>query len=888
MKRWMIVVAVLAGCRLETPEVPPLAVEYSGCTSVLAGPVCEVQPEVRLTLWLADEAQPTAVELRLDGEPLAAQEVAPVGGGQRHTVAVRPGVLTVQRGDAQWRLLIGADSRPPLLAEVEVQRRQDPAAALARLQAAQPGDKVSRGLVELMRGKVLRQLGRLDEALEALKGAEVALAKAGHWSGSTNAAEVAAFVLTDVLYRFHEAEEVFAPHPANGDLWPEGRARVAFYQAGIACGVGDHRRCFRLLDEAAVRAERLGLAALQDSTRTLQARTLGGLGNHAEALAILEAAVASLANQSPCNVAVAHNNLTLAREAADQDWPAVEQAARVALTQAQACQDPETSALVALTVAEVALARKRPEQARAALRGVPAGLPSTRWRLWNQVLNGTLALEEQRWSEALPAFAEAQAEASRLGLAVLAHSARVGEARALSGLGRVEDALVAFGRADEAVTAVLAAVPVGAEREAFVGDRDEGLRHHLALLISLGRVSEALDLSRKSRARALASLQLADRIDSLDAPRRRRWQEAIGAYRQQKALLEVDDWSATAEERARRAAARPAAEEALRRRLDDVWAVVGAVPQVDRPRPVEPGEVLLHYRSGIPATGCEAERASQGVGCGSPGGWWAFRQSAAGVEVVEIADPLAASSEAERAERLLGPFAEAIRGAQRIRFVVSGPLAGLDLHGLPFDGAPLGERRPVVYGVDVPGPSQAPGVGALVVADPRGDLAGARRSGEAAATSLAARLLRGEDARREAVLSGLGQAELFIYAGHGALAGDGWASHLRLAGEDQLVPGDLLLQPRLPRRVVLAGCETGRAPARSVAMGMSLAHAFVVGGAEAVVATTRPVADDDAARLLEALQGELPQEDDLARALLRALARVSEPMDRTAWRVVVR
>lgn len=865
----MIVVAVLAGCRLETPDVPPLAVEYSGCTSVLAGPVCEVGAEGRLALWLADEAQPTAVELRLDGEPLAAQEVVPVGGGQRHTVAVGPGVLTVQRGDAQWRLLIGADSRPPLLAEVEVQRRQDPAAALARLQAAQPGDEVSRGLVALMRGKILRQLGRLDEALAVLREAEALLARAGYWSGATNAAEVAAFVLTDVLYRFHEAEEVFAPHPANGDLWPEGRARVAFYQAGIACGVGDHRRCFRLLDDAAVRAERLGLAALQDSTRTLQARTLGGLGNHTEALAILEAAVASLANQSPCNVAIAHNNLTLARESADQDWPAVEQAAQVALTQAQACQDPETSALVALTVAEVALARKRPEEARRALQGVPAGLPSTRWRLWNQVLNGTLALEEQRWSEARPAFADAQAEASRLGLAVLAHSARVGEARALTGLGRVEDALTAFARADEAVTAVLGAVPVGAEREAFVGDRDEGLRHHLALLISLGRASEALDLSRKSRARALASLQLADRIDSLDAPRRRRWQEAIGAYRQQKAQLEVDDWSATAEERARRAAARPAAEEALRRRLDDVWAVVGAVPTVDRPRPVEPGEVLLHYRRGID-------------------GWWAFRQSAAGVEVVEIADPLAASSEAERAERLLGPFAEAIRGAQRIRFVVSGPLASLDLHGLPFDGAPLGERRPVVYGVDVPGPRQAPGVGALVVADPRGDLAGARRSGEAAATSLAARLLRGDDARREAVLSGLGQAELFIYAGHGALAGDGWASHLRLAGEDQLVPGDLLLQPRLPRRVVLAGCETGRAPARSVAMGMSLAHAFVVGGAEAVVATTRPVADDEAARLLEALQGELPQENDLARALLRALARVSEPMDRTAWRVVVR
>lgn len=874
MKRWMIVVAVLAGCRLETPEVPPLAVEYSGCTSVLAGPVCEVGAEGRLALWLADDEnvadQP--VEVRLSWLPVVADRVA-VGGGHRLQVQVPAGALptelTVQRGGARWRLALRADSRPSAVLRADALRQKDPSGALALLEAASEGTPADQGQVTLLRGKVLRQLGRLDEALEALKGAERVLAQAGHWSGSTNAAEVASFLLADAMYQFGASEEVLRGHPADGAAWPEGRARVAYYRTEPACGSGDYRRCFRLLDEAEYLTEHIELTGLHASVRSQRARVLSQLGHHEAALEVMEGAV-SVANERPsCFRAMTLNNLALAQEAAGRPWPEVHAVAQVALQMTDACEDEEQRTWITLTAAQIALNREQASEAAALLATMPAAMPSTRLRLWSNVLHGQLYLAQAQWSLALKALEQARVETTALGFRVLAYNAAIGVGRAWVGLGRTSQALEAFEAADQIVSTVLAEVPVGSERESFVGDRDGGLRYHIALLISLDRAAQALELSRRSRTRALASLQLADRIDGLDEARRRRWQEAIGAYRQQKAALEVDDWSATAEERGRRAAARPAAEAALRRQLDDAWAVVGAVPVVDQQPPLEPGEVLLHYRRGL-------------------SGWWAFRQSAEGVAVAEIADPLAASTPAEQAARLLGPFADSIRAARRVRFVVSGPLAGLDLHGLPFEGAPLWQRMPVAFGVDVPAPVRVPGTRALVVADPRSDLVGARRSGQAAAALLQARLLQGEAARREAVLEALGQADLFIYTGHGALAGDGWASHLRLAGEDQLVPGDLLLQPRLPRRVVLAGCETGRVPARSAAVGMSLAHAFVVGGAQAVIATTRPVADDEAARLLEALQVELTREDDLARALQSALARVGEPMDRTAWRVVVR
>ncbi|MEZ4469156.1 MAG: CHAT domain-containing protein, partial [bacterium] len=178
----------------------------------------------------------------------------------------------------------------------------------------------------------------------------------------------------------------------------------------------------------------------------------------------------------------------------------------------------------------------------------------------------------------------------------------------------------------------------------------------------------------------------------------------------------------------------------------------------------------------------------------------------------------------------------------------------------------------------------------LVVADPRGDLAGARATGQSLGREAGTTLLMGDDARRASVLGALPTAAAFVYAGHGDFVGDGWSSHLRLAGQDTLAAGDLLLLPRVPAQVVLAGCETSVAPDHGGVPGMSLAHAFAIAGSEAVVATHRPIDDEVSTRFVATLEAARAGEaaGDVVRALHMAARRHTDDLDWAAWRAVVR
>jgi hypothetical protein len=136
-----------------------------------------------------------------------------------------------------------------------------------------------------------------------------------------------------------------------------------------------------------------------------------------------------------------------------------------------------------------------------------------------------------------------------------------------------------------------------------------------------------------------------------------------------------------------------------------------------------------------------------------------------------------------------------------------------------------------------PPPRVAPSGEALIVADPRADLPGARSELDAVRAALGTRALTvlvGREATRGAVEQGLARAELFHYAGHG-LFGDGVGgnSKLLLADGAELSAAEVLLAPAVPRWVVLSGCETARVESHRV-LGLGLATAFVAAGSEVV------------------------------------------------------
>ncbi|MCB9569996.1 MAG: CHAT domain-containing protein [Myxococcales bacterium] len=138
--------------------------------------------------------------------------------------------------------------------------------------------------------------------------------------------------------------------------------------------------------------------------------------------------------------------------------------------------------------------------------------------------------------------------------------------------------------------------------------------------------------------------------------------------------------------------------------------------------------------------------------------------------------------------------------------------------------------------------------------------------------------LRGDAASGAAVGGERTDAALPHLVGHAddraALA---WDAALELAGGSSLTVADLLALPApAPPMVVLNGCRTGLADPDAAAGGMSLAHALLVAGAEAVVATTAEIDDAEALALgvafYEALGAGPP-----ARAAPAALAAALRP-----------
>ncbi|MEQ1505161.1 MAG: CHAT domain-containing protein [Myxococcota bacterium] len=114
--------------------------------------------------------------------------------------------------------------------------------------------------------------------------------------------------------------------------------------------------------------------------------------------------------------------------------------------------------------------------------------------------------------------------------------------------------------------------------------------------------------------------------------------------------------------------------------------------------------------------------------------------------------------------------------------------------------------------------------------------------------------LSGEEATAAAAAEAIARADWLHFSGH-AQADDGWKSHLALAGDDILDVAAVLALPSVPRVVVLNACETGR---QSGASSLGIAQAFVAAGSEAVVATSRTVADRVALDFAEAFYAGPP------------------------------
>lgn len=625
-------------------------------------------------------------------------------------------------------------------------------------------------------------------------------------------AYVAAVMVGDQL----AAEQHLARLPPPTALDGEGAALLAFHRGLVHTMVGDRRAALRALEPAAKLAERLDLG-VRDDVRQLEALQLVEIGRATEAVALMAELARRQDTLTPRARADLLNNLAAARlVATSTEAPGAAEArerARAELTRAladYAASEAVTDANNArVTLAMLELDDAQLPAARAALAAVRGPeLPLT--AAWRRLLEARLALAEGDLEASCRAAQRLAADAVRALWPTIEARAELALGTCHEAAGRRDAALAAYQRAAAALRSDEASVPMDRGALERVDVREALVGRTVRLALAMGRRAEAFDTARRALRAGHARVAQARRHSPAE---RQRWLTALADYRAARVALDeaaLDAWQATSTDAPRQEATLRRLRAEVRAKLD---VLLGApAPDDEAPPPIAAGELrLLSLRIGARA----------------------LIMGASGREVyAEWAPALPALRRAVEEARTLRVLGEAT-AELRVLLGTHSWAHTADLAPLARDSSP---QR------------------ALVLADPRLDLPQARREGEEVAQRLRERgwsveLRTGADVRRLEVERRLGEVVLLHYAGHGRDQAEGrWDGALLLA-DGELEVADIVAADVVPRWVVLSGCQTAM-----IGQGdLSLAQAFVLAGAEAVVATSSVVGDRRAREFSSAL-----------------------------------
>jgi len=831
------------GCA--SPPGPLLQVEYAGCERLfLPGPVCVLRKSRTLRFWV-NLPPDVPLEIRAGGRRLPGATVG-MQGGQQRIVVVPPETSPVELravtplGEAVWTLAISRD--------------------------LSPGDVAS------LQARSFLGRGDLDKAQTLLVRAMAAHRHAGSLLAEVDDAVVLAWLQIQ-RRQFAAARQLLSGLRLPAGSPAEAAYYRSYYRGMLAEHTGDARSALADLEAAIDLMERVDGPTLRWDAEQVLGRQLQTLGRSREAVRLFE----RLRRARPpklrdCYWSEMLSNyawsLLLASEAGqrlDDPLPLLAEAREVA--ERAACPQPGERRLNDLL--NLALAHLQAGRLPAAHAALSEARSLERFaqplqRLWGLELAARLDLAEGRPEGALRLYDRLEELAANVLAPDGLWRAAYGRARCYHALGRSGEALAALNEAEERLDAQSLEIPIQEGRETFAAQREGATKLYLELLLAAGRHAEALEVARHSRSRVLRQLARGDRLAHLAGTEQRRWDDALAEYWNRRAALDAgttDEWRLPADQLRRRQASRAAQYREAERALDRAFAVLGGPAEHAPLPPPQPGEVVLAYHP-------------------LPRGWVGFAAEGQTVAVHRFELPESTLSQpAELAARLLAPFQARIERAQRLRILPYGILRTVDFHALPFRGDVLLAALPVAYGLDLGLPAgnrPAQERQALVVANPLGDLPAALVEAGAVAAALqqgkpawSTRTLRGTEASAGEVRRSLAGADLLHYAGHGVFSGSGgWESVLPLAGGTRLTLGDLLAVPRVPRWVVLSGCDTGRSGAEAPAEGLGLAHAFLLAGSQEVIAATRPVGDHAAQGLFTELYRRWSPAPDLA-ALLR-------------------
>ena len=864
---------------LEVPLEDRIEVEWSGCASELAGPVCRVRPGASLVLWVPPEQVEGALSVELGRDVLAA-EIDAVQLGRQVRVTLPDALpeplppLSLRDGDrVRWRIAMRPEPRYPRLEEANELSREE---ALELLDPARAANEEERAAVLSRRARLLVR-GEQAAGISALRASAQAWDDAGVVSRAAQDMLVASYYLVDKgLSQRALGLELLRELRARSSLLPPA-SLVALANIGAIAESerGDLRAQLRLAREASSRAQRIGMDRDWADAELVIAKAMERLGRGHEAHRLLLELEDWLAPDSCTRVIAIATRSWIELQA--HDAAVRETGWRPLRTTAAALHGPDSCLrpnVLANALVNHALALIQ------AGRFAEAGRPLRQARDMNTHLEeveswiieaeGRLAVGRGRTEEALEAYDRLAAFARLRGNSDAAWRADIGRAQAHLAEGDPEAARRALERSEHTLDREVSLVPLGEGRDAFATRKLRGSRMLVDLLLAQGRTAEALDAYRRARVRAVLALSQRERLNGA----REEHAAALEAY--QALRDEVSDlgdraWDIPEDERDDHERAIADRSRAARASLDDI---LGQVEAPGGHPPIPPTELVLAIVR-------------------SEGRWAAIMRQDADADVFPLRETIA-DSIAPLSRHLEDQLAQ----ATGVRVLTAGEWDRVDIHALEINGEPLLARVPVIYSTDVGFPGRPePRAGAvLLAADPSSDLALARREAAVLESAFAAQgvdatLLLGADVSRSALLAGFETSTIAHFAGHAASGGaTGWHHVLRARGAEAVSPADVLLLDQVPDEVVLSACASAEGTPGVEVASLGMAQAFLFAGTEVVLATTRPVSDQMAAELAGELAREASASPWGAETMRRAVLalRDQHPGGWSAYRLLVR
>ncbi|WP_146158688.1 CHAT domain-containing protein [Enhygromyxa salina] len=882
---------LLAGCRSATsneatteqtktqPREPPpvlpdaaeLTVAVRGCR-LLVGPEgrrCRMAGDETLSLWLSEQAE-TPFELRLAGEAVTPRVfVEPEGLLLQFEVADPAGLLelVVSSPDAvpnttraRWSMQLAPRSSDYDELEKNVDALYaagDPEGARALFAAGVTKlDADEAALAGCIAAPLALGSGELPAVIEQLR-AGPAVGCLGH-----------AYVISSwvQLYEEHDINAAQRTIDAAKQVGAQ-ELRVAvhlqYHQADLDLIVGRLDQAYDGFERVSRFAKLIDDRRMVGAAQLMKATTLTRLGRFAEAEALVESLVESLEaaldgaqDNDQVVVDIRHGISWLALLRREDDPQITDPTATLEqLIEVYAARgDDQSVARARLNIALAAVQSQDFERAKAVLASVDRSVLAPFELVWLELIAARSALGRERPAAAAGHLERAEALADLAEDPELVWLVTSAVAQLAYSEGRKQAALEAHARGAQLADELALSVPGSAGRSMLVTAHSRADAEHVSLLLELDQPEQALCVAASARARHLRALWARLR-PPLSGAALTQYQDLLGRFEKRQATINAaleQAWALSTTELA-----------ALRQRLRSES---------------EQGDVLLAQATALverdaPSWSCERilprtpERALLTM-LPNPtrtGWWFMFARADQRPTVVALT---AEGDASELAGRALEQLESQLRGVETLVVIPVAEFVSVDFQRLLL-ARPTHPELSVRYSLglgELPATGAAASREAAVVAGAT-NLDAVTREVATVAQQLQS---HGWTVSPTWSPSAAQQPMLLHYSGHGHHAGlAGWRSFIEVPEAGRVTAAHIVAAQRAPRLVVLGACSAGSSDGEIIDGGMNLAAAFLLAGAELVVAPSGPVDDDIALSLADRLYRQLttPDPDILVRAL---------------------